>query len=70
MSLYRDFDFQLRRGAISASCFYTIAWVLTVALMTQPFNTMSWAGYLAATGVCPSPLQRRNTVTDIGVDTT
>lgn len=51
-SYRKEMHFTLRRGAISASCFYVIAWILTVALMNRPYNAMSWAGYLASTGVC------------------
>lgn len=48
---YSTFNFQLRRGAISASLFYVVAWLLTVALMARPFNAMTWAGYLGSTAV-------------------
>jgi hypothetical protein len=50
-SYRKEMHFTLRRGAISASCFYVIAWILTSALMAKPFNTMSWAGYILSTGV-------------------
>lgn len=50
-SYRKEMHFTLRRGAISASCFYVIAWILTSALMARPFNTMSWAGYILSTGV-------------------
>ncbi|KAJ9114333.1 hypothetical protein QFC22_005785 [Naganishia vaughanmartiniae] len=50
-SYRKEMHFTLRRGAISASCFYVVAWVLTAALMARPFNVMSWAGYLASTAV-------------------
>lgn len=64
-SYRKEMHFTLRRGAISASCFYVIAWLLTVALMTRPFNTMSWAGYLASTAVrFPNLPLRRGGPTD------
>lgn len=50
-SYRKEMHFTLRRGAISASCFYVVAWILTTALMNRPFNVMSWAGYLASTAV-------------------
>ncbi|KAJ9096383.1 hypothetical protein QFC21_005205 [Naganishia friedmannii] len=55
-SYRKEMHFTLRRGAISASSFYVIAWVLTVALMNRPFNVMSWAGYFASTAVFIFPL--------------
>ncbi|KAJ9105873.1 hypothetical protein QFC20_004208 [Naganishia adeliensis] len=49
-SYRKEMHFTLRRGAISAAAFFVVAWVLTVALTSRPFTTITWAGYLGATG--------------------